>query len=142
MTELTSPTVAQRVRRFIAENFFVSDQSLLADDASLITGGVVDSTGLLEVIAFLESEYGISVLDQEMVPDNLETVGRISAFVERKRGGHGGVMTPHVSERGKVMPGVTVQRSSRPARVRRPVAVPGLAGVLESSEFNERWAMG
>ena len=85
MTAPTSNPVAQRVRRFIAENFFVSDPSLLADDASLITEGVVDSTGLLEVIAFLESEYGISVLDQEMVPDNLETVGRISAFVERKR---------------------------------------------------------
>ena len=85
MTEQTAYPVAQGVRRFIAENFFVSDQSLLADDASLITGGVVDSTGLLEVIAFLESEYGIVVLDQEMVPDNLETVGRISAFVERKR---------------------------------------------------------
>jgi acyl carrier protein len=86
MTNHSSLPVAQRVRRFIAENFFVSDQSLLAEDASLITGGVVDSTGLLEVIAFLESEYGIVVLDQEMVPDNLETIGRISAFVARKAG--------------------------------------------------------
>ena len=85
MTEQTPHPVAQRVRQFIAENFFVSDPSSLADDASLITGGVVDSTGLLEVIAFLESEYGISIVDQEMVPDNLETVGRIAAFVARKR---------------------------------------------------------
>jgi acyl carrier protein len=85
MTEQTPHPVAQRVRQFIAENFFVSDPLSLADDASLITGGVVDSTGLLEVIAFLEAEYGISILDQEMVPDNLETVGRIAAFVARKR---------------------------------------------------------
>ena len=85
MTDQTSHPVAERVRRFIAETFFVSDHSLLTDDASLITGGVVDSTGLLEVIAFLESEYGIAVLDQEMVPNNLETVGRITAFVMRKR---------------------------------------------------------
>lgn len=85
MTEQTPHPVAQRVRQFITENFFVSDPSSLADDASLITGGVVDSTGLLEVIAFLESEYGISIVDQEMVPDNLETVGRIAAFVARKR---------------------------------------------------------
>lgn len=77
--------VAQRVRQFIAENFFVSDPSTLADDVSLITGGFVDSTGLLEVIAFLEAEYGIRVLDQETIPDNLETIGRIAAFVERKR---------------------------------------------------------
>ena len=85
MTDQTPDAVAQRVRQFIAENFFVSDLSSLADDASLITGGVVDSTGLLEVIAFLESEYGISIVDKEMVPDNLETVGRIAAFVGRKR---------------------------------------------------------
>jgi len=85
MTDQTPEAVARRVRQFIAENFFVSDLSSLADDASLITGGVVDSTGLLEVIAFLESEYGISIVDQEMIPDNLETVGRISAFVERKQ---------------------------------------------------------
>jgi acyl carrier protein len=78
-------TVAQRVRQFIVENFFVSDPSMLADDASLITGGFVDSTGLLEVIAFLETEYGIRVLDQETIPENLETIGRIAAFVDRKR---------------------------------------------------------
>lgn len=77
--------VAERVRRFIVENFFVSDPSTLTDDGSLITGGFVDSTGLLEVIAFLESEYGIRVADHEMVPDNLETIDRISAFVARKR---------------------------------------------------------
>jgi acyl carrier protein len=87
MIDLTPDAVAQRVRRFIAENFFVSDPSSLPDDASLITTGVVDSTGLLEVITFLESEYGIRVLDQEMVPDNLETIGRIGAFVTRKRQG-------------------------------------------------------
>lgn len=76
--------IAQRVRRFIVENFFVTDTSMLADDASLITGGFVDSTGLLEVIAFLESEYGIRVLDEETIPENLETIGRIAAFVSRK----------------------------------------------------------
>ncbi len=77
--------IAQRVRQFIVENFFVSDASALADDTSLITGGFVDSTGLLEVIAFLESEYKIRVLDTETVPENLETIGRIAAFVARKR---------------------------------------------------------
>jgi acyl carrier protein len=83
----TSPdgAIARRVRQFIVENFFVSDPSTLPDDASLITGGFVDSTGLLEVIAFLETEYGIRVLDEETIPENLETIGRIAAFVARKR---------------------------------------------------------
>jgi len=79
--------VAHRVRKFIVDNFFVSDPSTLQDDESLITGGFVDSTGLLEVIAFLESEYGIRIDEREMVPDNLETVDRIVAFVANKRQG-------------------------------------------------------
>jgi acyl carrier protein len=61
----------------------------LEDGTSLITGGFVDSTGLLEVIAFLEAEYDIRVLDQETIPENLETIGRIAAFVARKRAAGG-----------------------------------------------------
>jgi acyl carrier protein len=82
--------VADRVRQFIVENFFVSDTSRLANDESLITGGFVDSTGLLEVIAFLEGEYGMRIDEREMVPDNLETIDRIVAFVARKRQGAAG----------------------------------------------------
>ncbi len=79
-------TVRGRVRRFVMENFYVSDPSELQDDTSLIATGTVDSTGMLEVIAFLESEYGIKIQDQEMVPANLETLARIEAFLARKRG--------------------------------------------------------
>ncbi len=78
-------TVQQRVRQFITENFYVSDPGELADDASLIQGGWVDSTGMLELIAFLETEYGIAIGDTEMVPENLDGIDRIAAFVERKR---------------------------------------------------------
>lgn len=78
-------TVQQRVRQFIIENFYVSDPSELTDDASLITGGWVDSTGMLELISFLEAEYGIRVADTEMTPENLDAIVRIAAFVERKR---------------------------------------------------------
>jgi acyl carrier protein len=81
----TMEDVQQRVKRFVMENFFVSDPSEIGDDTSLIATGMVDSTGMLEVITFLESEFGVRVRDQEMVPGNLETIGRISAFVERKR---------------------------------------------------------
>jgi acyl carrier protein len=75
----------ERMRRFVVENFYVADPSELADDTSLIDSGLVDSTGMLEVIAFLESEFAIRVRDQEMVPANLETIGRIVDFVARKR---------------------------------------------------------
>lgn len=78
-------TTEQRIRQFIVENFYVSDPTELADDTSLITSGFVDSTGMLEVIAFLESEFGIRIRDQEMIPENLETIARIAAFIGRKK---------------------------------------------------------
>jgi acyl carrier protein len=78
-------TVQARARRFVVENFYAADPSEISDDTSLITSGLVDSTGMLEVIAFLESEYGIKIEDREMVPANLETINRIAAFVARKK---------------------------------------------------------
>ena len=77
--------IQQRVKQFIIENFYVSDAAALTDDASLISTGVVDSTGMLEVITFLESEYGVTIEDKEMTPENLETIGRIAKFVTQKR---------------------------------------------------------
>ncbi len=74
----------QQIRRFILENFYVSEPSELADDTSLVETGLVDSTGILEVLAFLESEFGIRIADRETTPDNLESIERMAAFVARK----------------------------------------------------------
>ena len=74
------------VRQFIISNFYVANPADLKDDTSLLDSGMVDSTGVLEVIAFLESEFGISVADNEIVPDNLDALERIVAFIERKGG--------------------------------------------------------
>ncbi len=79
-------TVEQRVRQFIVENFFVTDPSSIDDDTLLVTNGIVDSTGMLEVIGFLEEQFGIRISDQEMTPENLESVSRIARFVASKRG--------------------------------------------------------
>lgn len=79
--------VQQRVRQFIAENFYIADPAEIGDDVSLISNGYVDSTGMLEVIAFLESTYGIAVEQTEITPANLETVANIAAFVGRKLAG-------------------------------------------------------
>lgn len=78
--------VEQRVKQFIVENFYVSNAAELANGASLIQGGWVDSTGMLELITFLEEEYGIRISDTEMVPENLDSIERIAAFVARKGG--------------------------------------------------------
>lgn len=80
-------TTEQRVRQFVIENFYVTDPSSIDDDTLLVTNGIVDSTGMLEVIAFLEEQFGIKIADQEMTPENLESVSRIARFVARKRGG-------------------------------------------------------
>lgn len=82
--------VQQVVKQFVVESFYVSDPSELTDDASLIAGGWVDSTGMLEVIGFLETQFGIQVTDLETTPDNLETISRIAAFVARKRAAQAG----------------------------------------------------
>lgn len=74
-----------RIRSFIVENFYVQDGAMLDDDTSLLGTGVVDSTGVLEVVAFLEETFGIAVPDADIVPDNLDTIGRLDAYVARMR---------------------------------------------------------
>lgn len=72
------------VRGFIADNFFVPESTTLADDTSLLELGIVDSTGVLEITAFLEREYGIEIADHEIVPANMDSIAAIAAFVETK----------------------------------------------------------
>lgn len=78
--------VAARVKQFIVENFYVTNPAELGEDVSLIQGGWVDSTGMLELITFLEEEYEIRIADTEMTPENLDSIQRIAAFVARKGG--------------------------------------------------------
>lgn len=77
--------INQRVREFISSNFYVQDATALADDASLLEHGIIDSTGVLEVITFIEDTFGVTVDDKEMLPENLDSIERISSFVRRKK---------------------------------------------------------
>jgi acyl carrier protein len=75
-----------RVRAFIEENFlFREDVSDLSDSDSLLESGVMDSTGILELVAFLEGEFGIEMSDAEIVPENLDSIASIAAYLMRKR---------------------------------------------------------
>jgi acyl carrier protein len=77
--------ILNRVRTFIEENFlFRSDVSDLADADSLLENGVMDSTGILELVAFLETEFSMQMSDAEIVPENLDSIASIAAFVGRK----------------------------------------------------------
>lgn len=74
------------VRRFIEDNFILGAAGVaLGDDDSFLEHHVLDSTGFLELIAHLEQAYGIKVLDDEMVPENLDALSSVAVFVDRKR---------------------------------------------------------
>jgi acyl carrier protein len=76
----------KEIKKFVLQNFmFSTDESQLSDSESLLQRGIVDSTGILELIAHLEETYGIRVLDEEMLPENLDSINSIADFVTRKR---------------------------------------------------------
>jgi acyl carrier protein len=77
----------EQIRGFIIENFLFGDAEPLTDDAvSLLDNGIVDSVGVLEMVAWLEENHGLKVEDQELVPENFDSVERLTRFVERKNG--------------------------------------------------------
>jgi acyl carrier protein len=81
-------TTAAQIRAFIVENFLFGDEDYaLGDDLSLVENDIVDSTGILEMVSFLEERFGIAVADADIVPANLDSVARIAAFVAGKQTG-------------------------------------------------------
>lgn len=75
----------QSIRTFLARNFLLSEEPLpVGDDESLMEHGIVDSTGVLELILFLEEHFGVKVADHEAIPGNLDSVARISVFVANR----------------------------------------------------------
>lgn len=78
-------SVEQKIRDYILDNYlFTDDQSALSNDDSFLDKGIIDSTGIMEVIFFLEEEFGVQVEDDEMVPENLDSVKNIVAYIEKK----------------------------------------------------------
>ena len=75
----------RQVREFVTSNFYVADPTALEDRTSLLDQGIIDSTGVLEVIMYIESTFGVTVEDSEMLPENLDSIERIAAFVARKQ---------------------------------------------------------
>ena len=76
--------IKQSVRTFIMKNFYVADAGALTDDISFLDKGIIDSTSILELTAFLEENFHIQILDDELVPENLDSLAAVEAFVKRK----------------------------------------------------------
>jgi acyl carrier protein len=74
----------KQVRDFVTANFYIADPESLEDRTSLLDHGIIDSTGVLEVIMYIETTFSVAVDDSEMLPENLDSIERIAAFVARK----------------------------------------------------------
>ncbi|MDX1688703.1 MAG: acyl carrier protein [Candidatus Promineifilaceae bacterium] len=78
--------VKEQIRRYVAENFLFSDNGFeLDNDESFLEAGVVDSLGVLELVTFVEENFDVQVTDEEIVPDNFDSVDRLADYIGRKR---------------------------------------------------------
>ena len=79
--------IKQSVKKFILENFLFEDnEDALSYDDSFLKKGIIDSTGVLELVNFVEDEFEISVNDEELIPENLDSVNKLAKFVNEKAG--------------------------------------------------------
>ena len=72
------------IKNYIIENFLFGDGKNLQQDTSFLESGIIDSTGILELITFLEENYNIKIEDEELIPENLDSVNRVVHFLEKK----------------------------------------------------------
>ena len=78
--------VASIIRKYVLENYlFTDNEDELKNDDSFLDKGILDSTGILEIITLIEEKFGIKVEDAEMIPENLDSVNNIVAYIARKQ---------------------------------------------------------
>lgn len=78
--------IRSEVTRFVVDNFLFGQAGDLRDEDSFLEKGIIDSTGILELIGFLEEHFGVAVQDSELIPENLDSIRNVAAFVQRRRG--------------------------------------------------------
>ncbi|MFO1014338.1 MAG: acyl carrier protein [Caulobacteraceae bacterium] len=84
---MTTPLKAE-IRDFIVDNFLFGEAAdAPTDEQSLVEAGLIDSLGVAELVAFIEARFEITAEDDELIPDNLDSIDRIAAFIGKKRGG-------------------------------------------------------
>lgn len=74
----------ETIHEFIVENFLFGDGEQLTNETSFLDSGIIDSTGILELITFLEETYNITIEDDELIPENLDSLNRVAKFIKQK----------------------------------------------------------
>jgi len=75
-----------KLREFITENFlFGSDEDRFKDEDSFLDNGIIDSTGVLELVSYIEEEFGLEVKDEELIPDNFDSLNKLVTYIENKK---------------------------------------------------------
>lgn len=77
--------IAQSLRHFVKDNFLFGRDDAFSDDDSFLELGIIDSTGVLELVAFVEETYQIAIEDEDLVPENLDSIDNLVRFIEAKR---------------------------------------------------------
>ena len=77
-------SIEKKIRNFIEENFILDGNGNLSAEDSLLEKGIIDSTGVLELVAFIEENYNFKIKDEELIPENLDSIKNISRFVQEK----------------------------------------------------------
>jgi acyl carrier protein len=77
-------SVEIEIRKFIEENFILDGNENLSAEDSLLEKGIIDSTGVLELVAFIEENYSLKIKDEELIPENLDSIKNISRFIQEK----------------------------------------------------------
>ncbi len=86
MDQTTIGSIEQRIHAFLLKKFALARKAGVVKDTALLEKGILDSLGILDVVSFLETEFSIVVSDDELVPDNFQTLGALSAFVLKRTG--------------------------------------------------------
>lgn len=76
--------MVQNIRAFVIENYLFGEEGKLGNEDSFMDTGMIDSTGILELVRFLEATFSIKVVDEELIPDNLDSINKIVAYLQRK----------------------------------------------------------
>lgn len=80
-----SKPINELIRHFVMEKFPLARKRALKDGDGLLESGIVDSMGVLEIVSFVEEEFGFQISDEELIPDNFRTIEHLSAFVNARK---------------------------------------------------------